>query len=127
MNFPKDLRYTKDHEWVRNEEGTYVIGITSFAVEQLGDITLVDLPEEGDEVSTGETFGAIESVKSVSDLFAPISGTVVKINEALEDEPELVNDAPYGDGWLVAIKGQASEWETLISSDAYGALVAEQS
>ena len=126
MNFPKELRYTKDHEWARDEDGTYVIGITAFAVEQLGDITLVDLPEEGDEVSAGEAFGTIESVKSVSDLYAPMDGTVVKINEALEDEPELINTAPYGDGWLVAIKADASAWEAMMDSDAYTDLAAEQ-
>ncbi len=127
MDFPKDLRYTKDHEWAKADDGGYVIGITGFAVEQLGDITLVDLPEEGDEVDAGEAFGTIESVKSVSDLYAPMAGTVVKVNEALEDAPELVNDAPYGDGWLVVIKADAGDFEALMDSAAYEALVAEQS
>lgn len=126
MDFPKDLRYTKDHEWARNEDGNFVIGITAFAVEQLGDITLVDLPEEGDEFSAGEAFGTIESVKSVSDLYAPMDGTVLKINEALEDEPELINDAPYGDGWLMVIEADKDAWEALMDCDAYTALAAEQ-
>ena len=125
MDFPKDLRYTKDHEWARNEDGNYVIGITAFAVEQLGDITLVDLPEEGDTFSAGEALGTIESVKSVSDLYAPMACTVVKINEALEDEPELINDAPYGDGWLVVVEADADAFEAMMDSDAYTALAAE--
>ena len=126
MDFPKDLRYTKDHEWARNDDGVIVIGITAFAVEQLGDITLVDLPDEGDEVSAGEAFGTIESVKSVSDLYAPLDGEVVKVNEALEDEPELINDGPYGAGWLIAIKADLAAWEAMMDSDAYSAMVAEQ-
>ncbi len=126
MDFPKDLRYTKDHEWARNDDGVIVIGITAFAVEQLGDITLVDLPEEGDEVTAGEAFGTIESVKSVSDLYAPLDGKVVKINEALEDEPELINEAPYGNGWLVHIEAAAGAYEALMDCDAYTALAAEQ-
>ena len=126
MDFPKDLRYTKDHEWARNDDGVIVIGITAFAVEQLGDITLVDLPDEGDEVSAGEAFGTIESVKSVSDLYAPLDGEVVKVIEALEGEPELINDGPYGAGWLIAIKADLAAWEAMMDSDAYSAMVAEQ-
>ena len=125
MEFPKDLRYTKDHEWARNDSGVVTIGVTAFAVEQLGDITLVDLPDEGFEVAAGEVFGTIESVKSVSDLFAPVAGTVVKANLKLEDEPELVNDAPYGDGWLVAIETTAAEFEGLMDQAAYTELVAK--
>lgn len=127
MDFPKDLRYTKNHEWTRAEDGTYVIGISAFAVEQLGDITLVDLPEEDDEIAAGEVLGTIESVKSVSDLFAPMDCTVIKVNEALEDAPELVNEKPYGDGWLVVVKADAAGFEALLDSATYETLVAEQS
>ena len=126
MEFPKDLRYTKDHEWGRKAEGVVTIGVTAFAVEQLGDITLVDLPEVGDDVSAGEAFGVIESVKSVSDLFSPVAGKVVKINEKLEDEPELVNEAPYGDGWMVSIEVTGGDFEAMMDPDAYAKLVAEQ-
>ena len=127
MEFPKDLRYTKEHEWARKGDGSVTIGVTGFAVEQLGDITLVDLPEEGTEVKAGDACGIIESVKSVSDLYAPVAGTVEKVNEALEDEPELVNQAPYGDGWLVTITSSGAELDALMDSDAYARLVAEES
>jgi glycine cleavage system H protein len=127
MEFPKELRYTKDHEWARKNNGTVTVGITAFAVEQLGDITLVDLPEPGTEVNAGESFGTVESVKSVSDLFAPVSGKIARINEALEDQPELVNQSPYGDGWLAEIEGGADELASLLDSEAYTKLVAEES
>ena len=127
MEFPKDLRYTKEHEWASKEGGVVTIGVTAFAVEQLGDITLVDLPEVGDDVTTGEAFGVIESVKSVSDLFAPVSGKVSAINERLEDEPELVNEAPYGDGWMVKIEVSGDDFEGMMDPEAYAKLVAEQS
>ena len=127
MEIPQDLRYTRDHEWARKEDNIVTIGVTAFAVEQLGDITLVDLPEVGDTVEEGEAFGVIESVKSVSDLFAPVSGKVSAINEKLEDEPELVNDAPYGDGWMVAIEVSDDSYDKLMDVGAYTALVAEQS
>ena len=127
MDFPKDLRYTKDHEWARRVDNVVTVGVTAFAVEQLGDITLVDLPEVGDAVTEGEAFGVIESVKSVSDLFAPVAGKVVSINEKLEDEPELVNESPYGDGWMVGIEASAEEYEALMDPEAYAKLVAEQS
>jgi glycine cleavage system H protein len=127
MEFPKDLRYTKEHEWARKADGTITVGITSFAVEQLGDITLVDLPEVGTETDAGEAFGTIESVKSVSDLYAPVAGKVIEINEALEDKPELVNEAPFADGWLVKIEATGSEYDNLMDSEAYGELVAKES
>ncbi len=126
MDFPKDLRYTKDHEWARKDGETITLGITAFAVDQLGDITQVDLPEVGSAAQKDETFGTIESVKSVSDLFAPCSGEVVKINEALEDSPELVNDAPYGDGWMVEIKVAGDDFESLMVQAAYSELVAKE-
>ena len=127
MEFPKDLRYTKDHEWAKIEDNTIVIGVTAFAVEQLGDITLVDLAEVGEEISTGDTCGTIESVKSVSDIFTPVGGKVVRVNERLEDEPELVNDAPYGDGWMLAIEVDGAEFDELLSAQAYTELVAKES
>ena len=127
MNFPDDLRYTKDHEWVRKEDNAVTIGVTAIAVEQLGDITLVDLPEVGDEVKAGDSFGTIESVKSVSDLYAPVAGKVVKINEELEDKPELVNEAPYGDGWMVTLELAGDDYDTMLDKAAYADLVAKES
>ena len=126
MEFPKDLRYTKDHEWTRKDGDTVTVGVTGFAVEQLGDITLVDLPEVGDEAAAGDAFGTIESVKSVSDLYAPVSGKVVAINEALEDRPELVNESPYGEGWLVRVEGGGKDHDSLLDVEAYTKLVAEE-
>jgi glycine cleavage system H protein len=127
MNFPDDLRYTKDHEWARKEDNAVTIGVTAFAVEQLGDITLVDLPEVGDAVKAGESFGTIESVKSVSDLYAPVAGKVVKINEDLEDKPELVNEAPYGDGWMVTLELEGDEYDSMLDQATYADLVAKES
>ena len=125
--YPDDLRYTNDHEWLRPSGARAVVGITQFAVEQLGDITLVDLPKEGDLVTKGQRFGTIESVKSVSDLYAPVSGKVVKVNPALKDRPELVNDAPYGDGWMVELEvASGTEVDELLTPDAYNDLVASQ-
>lgn len=127
MSHPTDLRYTKDHEWLRAEGGKATVGITHFAVEQLGDITLIELPAVGTAVTKGARFGTVESVKSVSDLYAPISGTVVAVNDALKDRPELVNEGPYGEGWMLAIEpANASEIEELLSAAAYGDLLASQ-
>ncbi len=103
-NVPADLRYTKDHEWARNEGGKLRVGITAFAVEQLGDITLVELPKVGTVVEAGKTFGTVESVKTLSDLFAPVSGTIVEVNADLASKPELVNDGTYEAGWMVVIE-----------------------
>lgn len=117
---PSDLRYTKDHEWARTKGDTLVIGITDFAVEQLGDVTLVDLPAVGTAVERGKTFGVVESVKSVSDLYAPISGTVVAVNAELTGKPELVNEAPYEKGWMVEIKPSSpAELSDLLDAAAY--------
>jgi glycine cleavage system H protein len=119
-DYPSDLRYTKDHEWVRAEGDRWRVGITSFAVEQLGDITLVELPRLGAAVKRGEAFGSVESVKSVSDLYAPVSGTIAAVNEALKDAPELVNGEPYGGGWMVEIEpSDRAELEQLLAADAY--------
>ena len=125
--YPEDLRYTNDHEWLRPSGNRAVVGITQFAVEQLGDITLVELPKEGDLVTKGQRFGTIESVKSVSDLYAPVSGKVVRVNAQLGDKPELVNDAPYGDGWMIELEvDSAAELDELLTPDAYNDLVASQ-
>lgn len=126
MEFPKDLRYTKEHEWARKSDTTVTIGITAFAVEQLGDITQVDLPEVGSAAQAGEAFGTIESVKSVSDLYSPVNGKVTKINEALEDSPELVNQEPYGQGWMVEIEVEGAEFDALMDVAAYSELVEKE-
>ena len=123
---PQDLHYTKEHEWLRKQGDVYQIGVTAFAVEQLGDVTMVELPEVGDSLDKEQVFGTVESVKAVSDLFAPISGKVTRINESLEDAPEAVNENPYGDGWLVEIEGSdAGEIDGLLDPSAYAALCAE--
>src|SRR5580698_2071249 len=125
--FPNDLRYTHDHEWLRVQGERWRVGITQFAVDQLGDITLVDLPKEGDEITKGQRFGTIESVKSVSDLYAPVSGKVVAINAALKTTPEQVNSEPYVGGWMIDLEPtEASELDELLSPDAYGKHVAAQ-
>ena len=125
--FPTDLRYTHDHEWLRAQGSNWRVGITQFAVDQLGDITLVDLPKEGDLVTKGQRFGTVESVKSVSDLYAPVSGKVVGINAALKDAPESVNNEPYGKGWMIEIEPtEKSEIDELLMPDAYTAHVAAQ-
>jgi glycine cleavage system H protein len=122
--FPTELKYTKDHEWARREPGGVRIGITTFAVEQLGDVTLVDLPEAGTKLRAAAHFGDIESVKAVSELFAPISGTVLEVNTALADRPELVNDAPYDKGWMLLVQlDDASELDGLMDAKAYEAFL----
>lgn len=123
-DYPSELKYTKDHEWARLEDGLVRIGITSYAVEQLGDVTLVDLPEVGTTVDAAGHFGDIESVKAVSELYAPVAGEIVEINESLQDAPEKVNDAPYEDGWMVVIRpSNTSELEALLDVKAYQALL----
>lgn len=126
MEFPKDLRYTKDHEWARPHDGKVTVGVTAFAVEQLGDITQVDLPAVGSKAEAGKSFGTIESVKSVSDLFAPVSGTVTAINGELESKPELVNESPYEKGWMVEIEASGSQLDSLLDAAAYAELVASE-
>jgi glycine cleavage system H protein len=119
---PNELRYTKDHEWAKVSGDVIEVGITAYAVEQLGDVTLVDLPEPGLKLVAHKRFGDIESVKTVSELFAPVSGEVVAINEALRDKPELVNDAPYGGGWMVRIQvSDKKELDGLMDAAAYTA------
>ena len=125
--FPSDLRYTSDHEWLRVQGMTWRVGITQFAVDALGDITLVDLPKEGDQVTKGQRFGTVESVKSVSDLYAPISGRVVAVNSALKDAPEDVNTEPYGKGWMIEVEANdKAELDELMTPDAYAQHVAAQ-
>jgi glycine cleavage system H protein len=117
------LRYTSEHEWVRDEGELLRIGITAFAQEQLGDVVFVDLPEVGAEVEQGQSFGEVESTKSVSDLYAPVSGTVVERNETLDDRPDVVNADPYGEGWLIAIRPNAPEQlDGLLDEAAYAQL-----
>jgi len=126
-SFPTDLRYTQDHEWLRAAGNVWRVGITQFAVDQLGDITIVELPKEGDEVTKGQRFGTIESVKSVSELYAPVSGKVTAINAALKDNPEQVNTEPYGAGWMIEIEANdKAEVDELLAPDAYTAHVAAQ-
>lgn len=123
---PADLRYTKEHEWARVEGDTIVIGITAHAVEQLGDITLVTLPEPGTQLSAGESFGDIDSVKAVSEIYAPLDGEIVERNDGLEEAPEKVNESPYGEGWLVKIKtSNVGDLDQLMDADAYGKYLAD--
>lgn len=121
MSNPSDLKYTKEHEWIKdNGDGTATIGITDFAQGELGDIVFVELEEEGFEFSQDDTFGTVEAVKTVSELFAPVDGVVVAINEELEDNPEVVNDDPYGEGWMIKIKlSDPSQLDNLLSADEY--------
>ena len=124
MNIPQELKYTKDHEWVREEGDYVVIGVTDFAQKELGDIVYVDVDTEGDTVEKDEVFGSVEAVKTVSDLFMPITGEVVEFNEALEDAPELVNNDPYGDGWMIKVTiSDAKELESLLTAEQYKDLV----
>ncbi len=124
MNIPADLKYSKDHEWARIEGDVAVVGITDYAQNELGDIVYVELPEVGTQVEQGKTFGTIEAVKAVSDLFAPVSGEVVEVNEKLNDSPELVNQDPYGEGWMIKIKmSNPDEVNELLSKEDYEALL----
>lgn len=126
MNIPKELKYSNDHEWVRVEGDTAVIGITDYAQSQLGDAVFVELPTEGLEVSTRQGFAVIESVKAVSDIYAPVTGKVIKVNETLADAPEIINQDPYGEGWIAVIQlADKKELEELLDSAAYEKLTAE--
>jgi glycine cleavage system H protein len=125
VSVPQDLQYTKSHEWVRVEDDVVTIGITDHAQEELGDVVFVELPEEGDSISAGDTFGTIESVKAVSDLYAPVGGEVVEVNGALNDTPENVNEDPYGGGWILKIR--TSEEADLLSAEEYEKVVEEES
>ena len=124
MNIPSNLQYTKDHEWAKIENGVATIGITDFAQGELGDIVFVELPEAGKSFNAGDAFGTIEAVKTVTDLFSPISGKIVAINEGLDSDPGKVNSDPYGDGWLVKIRlSDPDEKDGLLSSIAYEKII----
>ena len=124
MNVPADLKYTKEHEWIRVEGEEAVVGITDYAQSQLGDIVFVECETVGDALEAGETFGTIEAVKTVSDLYLPVAGEVLEFNEELEGEPELVNKDPYGKGWIVKIKiSDETELDGLLNADAYKAII----
>ncbi|HWN66958.1 MAG TPA: glycine cleavage system protein GcvH [Haliangium sp.] len=125
--YPKDLKYTNEHEWVRIDGDVAIIGITSFAADQLGDVVAVELPEEGDKVTKGEVFGSVESVKAVADLFAPVSGTVSRVNTPLNDSPEYVNEDPFDEGWMIEVEmSDPEEAEELMDVATYADFVAEQ-
>jgi glycine cleavage system H protein len=125
MSYPDDLRYSKEHEWVRVQDSRATIGITSFAADELGDIVFVELPEVGATLSQFAPFGVVESVKAVSDLFAPIAGEVLEVNDALRDAPELLNSDPFGEGWIARIAlADPGELDALMDADAYGAQTA---
>ena len=125
MNIPEDLQYTKSHEWVRIEGDTATIGITDHAQDELGDVVFVELPEEGDAFDAGESFGTVESVKAVSDLYTPVGGEVVEVNSALEDAPENINEDPYGEGWIVKLR--TTDGADLLSPEEYEKVVEEES
>ena len=125
MNIPEDLQYTKSHEWVRIEGDTATIGITDHAQDELGDVVFVELPDEGATFDAGESFGTVESVKAVSDLYAPVGGEVVEVNSTLEDAPENINDDPYGEGWIVKLR--TTDEADLLSPEEYERVVEEES
>lgn len=127
MKTPEDLRYSEEHEWVKTEKDQVRIGITEFAQDELGDIVFVELPEEGDELEADEPFGSVESVKTVSELYAPVSGRVVEVNEELNDSPEFVNDSPYDKAWMVVIEpSDMSEVENLMTAQEYEEMTKEE-
>lgn len=127
MDFPEGLKYSKEHEWVLVEDDVAIIGITEFAQGELGDIVFVELPEVGEKISKDDAFGSLESVKAVSDIFAPISGTVVEINDALPDSPETINEDPYGDGWMIKVQmTDMDELKDLMSPDDYAEFIKQE-
>ena len=124
MNFPTNVKYTKEHEWIRLEGDVAYVGITDYAQEQLGDIVFVDIPTEGETLAADELFGTIEVVKTISDLFLPVAGEILEQNEALADQPELVNQDPYGEGWLIKMKpANAADLDNLLDAEGYKAVV----
>jgi glycine cleavage system H protein len=126
MSTPKDLRYSEEHEWVKVEDGKARIGITHFAQSELGDIVFVELPQVGDDIKTNEPFGSVESVKTVSELYAPISGKVVEVNSELEDSPEFVNESPYENAWMVVIEpADVTEVDALMTAEQYEKMTQE--
>jgi len=128
MNFPDDLKYTKEHEWVRVKGNIATVGITDWAQDQLGEIVFVELPEEGEEVEKDDTFGVVESTKSVNDLYVPVSGTVAESNDPLIDSPEMINEDCYGEGWMIRIEiSNKEELGELMSAEEYEAFIKEES
>ena len=128
MEFPEEFKYTEEHEWVMVEKELATIGISDFAQDALGDVVFVELPEVGTVLEAGKPFGVVESVKAVSDIYAPISGTVEEINDDLVEAPEIINTSPYEDGWMIKIRmTDASDADKLMDADAYQALIAEES
>ncbi len=128
MNFPEDLKYTKEHEWVRLKGNIATIGITDWAQDQLGDIVFVELPEEGESVEKSDTFGVVESTKSVNDVYVPLSGKVVEVNDPLLDSPEIINEDCYNEGWMVRIEmSDKSELDDLMNAEEYEAFIKEES
>lgn len=124
MNIPAELKYTKDHEWIKIEDDTITVGITDFAQSELGDIVYVEVETVDETLEADEVFGTVEAVKTVSDLFLPVSGEIIEFNETLEDEPEKVNSDPYGDGWMVKVKvSDISQLDNLLSAEAYKELI----
>jgi glycine cleavage system H protein len=127
VGYPDDVRYTKDHEWAREEGGLVTVGITSYATDQLGDVVFVELPEAGRKLETGKAFGVVEAVKTVSDLYAPLPGEVVEVNTSLGDNPALVNQSPYGEGWMIKIRpSDPGALAALLSSVDYEKLIEEE-
>jgi glycine cleavage system H protein len=127
MEFPKDLKYTKEHEWVKVEGKIATIGITDYAQDSLGDVVYVELPQEGGSVTKHEPFGVVESVKAVSDLYSPVSGSVAEVNDAIIDSPEAINEDPYGDAWMVKVEiSSQSELDDLLTADEYQKFIEEE-
>ncbi len=124
MNIPENLKYSKDHEWIDLKNDVVGIGLTDFAQSELGDIIFIEFPEIGDEISSGDTIGTVEAVKTVADMFSPVSGVIIEVNEDLEDSPDLVNSDPYGDGWIVKLKlRNPEEIDLLLDSKTYRELI----
>ena len=124
MSVPEELQYTRSHEWVRTEGDTATVGITDYAQDELGDIVFVELPEEGATFGAGDSFGTVESVKAVSDIYAPVGGEVIEVNEAINDSPEKINDDPYGDGWIIKLR--VSDEGDLLSASDYEQFLEEE-
>jgi glycine cleavage system H protein len=127
MEFPKDLKYTKEHEWVKVEGNIATVGITDYAQDSLGDVVYVELPQEGATVTKHEPFGVVESVKAVSDLYSPLSGTVTEVNDAIVDSPEAINEDPYGDAWMIKVEvASAGDLGDLLTADEYQKFIEEE-
>ena len=127
MDFPKDLKYTKEHEWIKVEGNIATVGITDYAQDSLGDVVYVELPQEGASVTKNEPFGVVESVKAVSDLYSPISGSINEVNDAIIDNPEVINEDPYGDAWMIKVEiHSTNELADLLSADDYQAFIEEE-